>query len=96
MQANLRTTDLVARWGGEEFVAIVFNVDQARLAALAENIRVLVSRSTVIVDGAEINVTVSIGATLMRPGDDRESLVVRADTLMYRSKSEGRDRVTTE
>ena len=96
MQANLRTTDLVARWGGEEFVAIVFNVDQARLAALAENIRVLVSRSTVVAEGAEINVTVSIGATLMRPEDDRESLVARADALMYRSKTEGRDRITIE
>jgi diguanylate cyclase (GGDEF)-like protein/PAS domain S-box-containing protein len=96
MQANLRTTDIVARWGGEEFVAIVFNVDQARLAALAENIRVLVSRSTVVVDDAQINVTVSIGATLMRPEDDRESLVSRADALMYRSKQEGRNRVTIE
>jgi diguanylate cyclase (GGDEF)-like protein len=96
MQANLRTTDFVARWGGEEFVAIVFNVDQSRLAALAENIRVLVSRSTVVTDGIEINVTVSIGATLMRSDDDRESLVARADGLMYQSKQEGRDRVTAE
>lgn len=96
MQANLRTTDIVARWGGEEFVAIVFNIDQARLAALAENIRVLVSRSTVVVDDAQINVTVSIGATLMRPEDDRESLVSRADALMYRSKQDGRNRVTID
>jgi diguanylate cyclase (GGDEF)-like protein/PAS domain S-box-containing protein len=95
MQASLRTTDLVARWGGEEFLAIVFNVDAERLAALAENIRVLVARSAVSVDNAELNVTISIGATLMRPNDDRDSLVARADALMYRSKQEGRDRVTT-
>jgi diguanylate cyclase (GGDEF)-like protein/PAS domain S-box-containing protein len=96
MQANLRTTDFVARWGGEEFVAIVFNVDQARLAALAENIRVLVARSSVVADEAEINVTVSIGATLMRREDDRESLIARADALMYRSKTDGRNRVSID
>lgn len=96
MQSNLRTTDFVARWGGEEFVAIVFNVDEARLAALAENIRILVGRSTVLTDDAQVSVTVSIGGTLMHPDDDRESLVARADALMYRSKSEGRNRVTLD
>lgn len=94
MQSNLRTTDFVARWGGEEFLAIVFNVDRARLTALAENLRMLVASSVVTIDDLDISVTVSIGATLMRPGDDRTSLVARADALMYRSKQEGRDRVT--
>jgi len=96
MQANLRTTDVVARWGGEEFVAIVFNVDRSRLAALAENLRVLVSRSPLRADAGEIAVTISVGATLMQVGDDRESLVARADGLMYRSKQDGRDRVTVD
>ncbi len=96
MLSNLRTTDFVARWGGEEFLAIVYNVDAARLKALAENLRMLVASSTLRMDEGDICVTVSIGATLMRAHDTRESLVQRADALMYRSKQEGRDRVTCD
>ncbi len=38
--------------------------------------------------------TISLGGTLVRPGDTRKSLVARADALLYQSKTEGRDRVT--
>lgn len=97
MAANLRTTDFVARWGGEEFLAIVFNVDGQRLLSLAEHLRLLVSTSrlTGVADGP-IGVTVSIGATLMRGDDSPESLMERADQLMYRSKQEGRNRVCSD
>jgi diguanylate cyclase (GGDEF)-like protein/PAS domain S-box-containing protein len=96
VSSNLRTTDLVARWGGEEFLGIVYNVDAERLRALAENLRMLVASSRVVVGDQVITVTVSIGATLMRSTDTAESLVERADALMYRSKREGRDRVSID
>jgi diguanylate cyclase (GGDEF)-like protein/PAS domain S-box-containing protein len=96
MVSNLRATDVVARWGGEEFLAIVCNVDVERLRTLAENLRMLVASSRVLVGGQIIRVTVSVGATLMRDGDTVESLVDRADALMYRSKIGGRDRVTVD
>jgi diguanylate cyclase (GGDEF)-like protein/PAS domain S-box-containing protein len=96
MTSNLRTTDVVARWGGEEFLAIVYNVDDERLHALAENVRMLVASSRTIVGDQIIRVTVSVGATLMRRDDSVESLMDRVDTLMYRSKSCGRDRVTVD
>lgn len=96
MLSNLRTTDFVARWGGEEFIAIVYNVDGARLRALAENVRLLVANSSVRIGEQDITVTVSIGATLLREHDTRESLIYRVDALMYRSKQEGRDRVSLD
>jgi diguanylate cyclase (GGDEF)-like protein/PAS domain S-box-containing protein len=96
MTSNLRATDIVARWGGEEFLAIVHNVDIERLRTLAENVRMLVASSRVLMEGQIIKVTVSVGATLMRAEDTVESLVDRVDALMYRSKRGGRDRVSVD
>ncbi|MEW6337650.1 MAG: diguanylate cyclase [Acidobacteriota bacterium] len=97
LASNARSFDLVGRWGGEEFVAILVNVDRERLAALAERTRLLVEGSSVAVQSGEtLQVTVSIGAAPARPDDTAESLIARADALMYASKSAGRNRVTLE
>jgi len=95
---NSRGSDLFGRWGGEEFVGVVRNVDTAQLACVAEKIRMLVSHVTLPVDpdGASIAVTVSCGAILLRQDDTAESAVRRADRLMYQSKKAGKNRVTTE
>ncbi|MFZ5786381.1 MAG: sensor domain-containing diguanylate cyclase [Acidobacteriota bacterium] len=97
LASNARSFDLVGRWGGEEFVAILVNVDRERLAALAERTRLLVEGSSVALQSGEtLQVTVSIGAAPARPDDTAESLIARADALMYASKSAGRNRVTLE
>lgn len=96
LTANLRTSDVVARWGGEEFLAIVANVDAGRLLAIAEQVRMLVSNAALMIADDAIEVTVSIGATLIRSDDTAESLVSRADQLMYASKQAGRNRVSTD
>lgn len=92
---SLRATDTIGRWGGEEFVAILNNIDSdVRLRAIAEKVCRLVEFSRLDLDGLSLTVTVSIGATRLRPGDTPESLVDRADGLMYQSKRAGRNRVT--
>lgn len=94
LSLHLRDTDTCGRWGGEEFVAIILNVDEARLRLVAEKLRTMISNSTIKVDERNLRVTVSIGATLVHADDDPAAIIQRADELMYKSKQGGRDRVT--
>jgi len=95
LRLAVRATDTVGRWGGEEFIAILHGVrENDALKAAAEKVRTLVEYSRLDVTEQGLTVTVSIGGTLLLPGDTPESLVWRADTLMYRSKQAGRNRVT--
>jgi len=91
---GLRASDMVSRWGGEEFVAFVANVDRENLLHVAEKIRTLVETSSIPVDDTNQHVTISIGATLAEKKDTAVTLIKRADSLMYRSKKEGRNRTS--
>ncbi len=94
LERSLRPFDFAGRWGGEEFVAVVANVDLPALSRVAERFRALVAASPLRHDEEEVRVTVSVGAATAREDDSVASLVERADALMYRSKAAGRDRVT--
>jgi diguanylate cyclase (GGDEF)-like protein/PAS domain S-box-containing protein len=91
---NLRTFDVSARWGGEEFLAIILNVNTEQLTGIAEKVRALVETSPVRYGASMIKVTVSIGAALACGEDTELGLVNRADAAMYESKKNGRNRVT--
>ncbi|MFQ6132728.1 MAG: diguanylate cyclase [Armatimonadota bacterium] len=91
LAANCRSFDSVGRWGGEEFVAVLPNIDATELPAVAERFRLLVGSSELPLPQGEVRVTVSVGATLARPEDTPHSLVKRADELMYQSKAAGGD-----
>ncbi len=92
---NVRSFDLVCRWGGEEFVVLITSITLDRLVSIAEKLRALVAESSFMVNGEPVRATVSIGATLVHSEDTEESLVKRADELMYQSKQQGRNRVTS-
>lgn len=94
--ANARGFDLFGRWGGEEFIGEIRNVDADQLAGVAEKIRILVANTTILAGATPISVTVSVGATLLRPGDSVASAIRRADQLMYQGKQKGRNRVTLD
>jgi diguanylate cyclase (GGDEF)-like protein/PAS domain S-box-containing protein len=94
LRHNLRETDTCGRWGGEEFLALVFNLDGENLRAIAEKLRSLVEQTVIPTETGKPSVTISIGATLVRNEDTLESLVYRADKLMYISKSNGRNCVS--
>lgn len=91
---SVRAFDIVGRWGGEEFVVVIRNITEKNLAKLAEKLRALVGKSFVTLAASQIGVTISIGATTLAPDDSVESAIGRADELTYRSKTNGRNRVT--
>jgi diguanylate cyclase (GGDEF)-like protein/PAS domain S-box-containing protein len=94
---GVRPSDVAARWGGEEFVLLLPNADPVGIAQCAERCRALIDRSGLrghTPDDTEISVTASFGATFVATSDTVETVVARADALMYRSKAAGRNRVT--
>jgi diguanylate cyclase (GGDEF)-like protein/PAS domain S-box-containing protein len=89
-----RSSDLVGRWGGEEFIAVITNTNMQKVHAIAERCRSLVEQSGLPLEETTLSVTISVGATMAAPGENLESVVKRADKLLYESKVAGRNRVT--
>jgi diguanylate cyclase (GGDEF)-like protein/PAS domain S-box-containing protein len=82
----LRATDVLGRWGGDEFMVILPGVTQKVLDMMTSRCKALVARSEVPVEGALIKLTISVGATLVEPGDTAESILNRADQNLYLCK----------
>lgn len=94
MRSAFRGTDLVARWGGEEFLVVLPGATQRELAAVAERLRASVAEEPFSLRTGALAVTISIGITTMDPNDnDFEQAVQRADAALYAAKSGGRNRV---
>ena len=94
--ATSRSSDLVGRLGGEEFVTVLASIDTAQLLRVADRYRALVQQSSVRLPERRLSVTLSVGATLAVPEDTVDTLLARADELMYRSKQGGRNRVSSD
>jgi diguanylate cyclase (GGDEF)-like protein len=94
LAANVRSFDVVARWGGEEFIAILEKVDPDDLARRADMLRRLVGASALQAEGEQLSVTISIGGVVSGDAEEAGETIKRADVLLYRSKEAGRDRVT--
>jgi diguanylate cyclase (GGDEF)-like protein len=92
--ANTRPFDLYGRWGGEEFIGIIRNINGKDLESLANRLRSLTENSYIIHENEKLFVTISIGATLAKENDTIDTLIKRADTLMYKSKAAGRNCLT--
>ncbi len=88
----LRASDVLGRWGGDEFLVILPGITESAMAETAVRCRAMVSQSTVRVESAQIRVTITVGTALVAAGDTAESLVKRADQHMYGSKQLGRIR----
>lgn len=89
-----RENDIIGRWGGEEFIAILPNVNENSLKKYSERIRILVENSSIPLNDKSVRVTISLGATIFTKDDSMDTVVKRADNLMFKSKTEGRNRVS--
>ena len=92
---TIRLTDLVARFGGEEFVFVLPLTTLQDAIVVAERIRMKVDELDVVSPGDQrtIEVTASIGITIIHPTDTLQSMLDRADQALYRAKQSGRNRV---
>lgn len=83
---NIKPVDLVARFGGDEFVLIMQNVDTESLWKIAKNLQFLVSKSEVRYEGNFLNISLSLGGTLLYPDDTLDIAFQRADKNLYKAK----------
>jgi diguanylate cyclase (GGDEF)-like protein len=89
LREGVRATDMVGRWGGEEFLILCPGTDGPGALTLAENLRGWVAgRTFPKVDRR----TISLGVTTHRPGDSLDDMVARADAALYEAKRQGRNR----
>jgi diguanylate cyclase (GGDEF)-like protein/PAS domain S-box-containing protein len=95
LAATTRTGDVVGRWGGEEFLAILSVEDEEALRTAAERYRAMVGRSVLPGPDGTLAVTVSIGGSLARPGCSVEDALKEADVRLYDAKRAGRDRISS-
>ncbi len=92
-QAAIRASDVLARWGGEEFVLLMADARMPPAVAGVERVREHVQALRVPAGEVMLQTTVSAGLTQHRPGESLAQTLERADRLLYQAKNEGRNRV---
>lgn len=96
IRGTVRDEDILARYGGEEFVTILRGTDKAGALLMAERIRALVASEPFVFEKKSIPVTISIGVASL-PSEaigDVSQFIAHSDACLYRSKEDGRNRVT--
>ena len=93
MQQALRTSDMLFRFGGEEFVILLPATDIAGAEIVAERIRNSLEQHVTQCDGHTLRVTASIGASQLEEGDNQHLLFDKTDKAVYRAKALGRNQV---
>ncbi|TLP47244.1 diguanylate cyclase [Cohaesibacter sp. CAU 1516] len=88
--------DLIGRLGGEEFAMILSDQSTLGAARSAERMRETIENTPILINGHRIEITSSFGVASYQDGDSVDELLKRADIALYRSKNEGRNRVSVD
>ena len=95
LKKDLRETDFIGRYGGEEFVVLLVGTNAEAAVPVAEKMREAVAQTSLKAKGTTLHLTISCGLTEFREGDDPGIVFERADAALYRAKSEGKNRCIT-
>lgn len=86
LREELRSTDIVARIGGDEFGLLIEPIEESAVAAKIEKLKAAICSTALTVDGVRVHGTVSVGYTMIRLDDTAEAALARADAAMYAIK----------
>ena len=99
LRQTIKGQDITARYGGEEFAVVLPNTALRQALTVADHVRrAVMSKELKKKSTGEIlgRVTISVGVSMLKPGDDTDSLIERADACLYAAKRNGRNRVICE
>jgi len=94
LKENIREVDLLARWGGEEFIVVLKHTSLETGKIKAEIFRQSLEENISLKESINFPITGSFGITQYKSSDNLDSLISRADEAMYKSKTNGKNRVT--
>ena len=92
LRARARTSDVVGRWGGEEFLVVAPDTDVSGARILAEGLRAAIAETPMVVGSGRVRVTASVGVAAWER-ETVDELLGRADQALYEAKAAGRDQV---
>jgi diguanylate cyclase (GGDEF)-like protein len=97
LKRRMRASDIVVRYGGEEFLVVLPGADLASTAKVANDLRQTIETSPATIGSQELPVTASFGAAVVQPGGNIsvDDIIKRADEALYAAKAAGRNRVVT-
>lgn len=96
MKQSSRKTDMIGRWGGEEFLGIFLIKDKKDTMVIANRLQKTVNQAFIPYDSEKLHITMSIGITAVQEEDTMPSIISRADHYMYRAKNMGRNTIITD
>lgn len=94
LKDSLRNVDMIYRYGGEEFVVLLSNTSREAASMVGERLRLAVLGIQYLVENRAIELSVSLGCATLLPGESMDSLLRRADSALYISKRDGRNRLS--